>query len=182
MNDILVRKTRNYRGNLRSLQPYNKLMRFIAALRRLIGHGRLKPSGVIIHATAGNSGQSSIEWLAQVGLGYHYIIERDGAIIVGVPRDQVAWHSGTSFGWEGKGCNSYTIGIAFANLDNVIEPICPEQESALRELVAELIRKEPGLQYISAHKWVSPGRKTDPIRWNPQGKFYEGLRIWRGPG
>jgi N-acetyl-anhydromuramyl-L-alanine amidase AmpD len=157
-------------------------MRFIAAIRRLIGHGKLEPSGIIVHATSGNSGQSSIEWLAKVGLGYHYVIERDGSIIVGVPRDQVAWHSGVSLGWGGKGCNSYTIGIAFANLDNVIEPIRPEQHEALAALTRELMRKEPALQYISAHKWVSPGRKTDPIRWSPQGTHYEGLRIWRGPG
>jgi len=158
-------------------------VRFITAIRKLLGHGKLKdPSGVILHATAGNSGQSSIEWLAHIGLGYHYIIERDGGIIVGVERDQVAWHSGVSIGWRGKGVNSYSIGIAFANLDNVIEPISPEQTEALKDLLVELQRKAPSLRYISAHKWVSPGRKTDPIRWNPVGTHYCGLQIWRGPG
>lgn len=154
-------------------------MKFVTAIKKLIGRGALTPSGVIVHATAGKSGQSSVEWLFKTGNSYHYIIERDGSIIVGVPKEQKAFHAGKSKGWDGINCNDYTIGIAFANMDNG-EPITAAQIAALKELLIALQEKVSTLRYISCHKWVSPGRKTDPVGWSPVGTDYCGLKVWRG--
>lgn len=155
-------------------------MKFVTAIKKLLGHGELRATGVIVHATAGASGQSSVTWLAQIGLGYHYIIERDGAIIVGVPKEQKAFHSGKSLGWDGKNCNDYAIGISFANMDDGKDPITAAQIAALKELLIALQEKVSTLRYISCHKWVSKGRKTDPVGWTPVGTDYCGLKIWRG--
>ena len=154
------------------------MLKFITAIKKLIGHGNLKPSGIILHATAGKSGQSSVEWLWKINLGYHYIIERDGTIIVGVPRGEVADHAGISKGWAGKGCNSYTIGVSFANMDNG-ELLTKAQILACDELCAELVRKEPGLKFVSCHKYVSPGRKTDPVVWSFSDSEYCGMKVWK---
>lgn len=159
--------------------PKQKPMKFVTAIKKLLGHGKLDASGVIVHATAGKSGQSSVSWLAQINLGYHYILERDGSIIVGVPKEQKAYHAGKSRGWAGSNCNNYAIGIAFANMDNG-EPITDKQIAALKELLIVLQEKVSTLRYISCHKWVSPGRKTDPVGWTPAGTDYCGLKVWRG--
>lgn len=153
-------------------------MKFVTAIRKLLGHGQLFPTGIIVHATAGASGQSSVEWLSQIGFGYHYIIDRNGDIIVGVPKEERAYHAGISRGWAGKNCNSYTIGIAFANMDDGKDPITTAQLSALDELVDALKVKVPSLRWISTHKWVSPGRKIDPVLWSPSGE-YRGLKVWK---
>lgn len=152
-------------------------MKFITAIRKLLGHGKLNATGIIVHATAGASGQSSVSWLSQIGFGYHYIIDRDGSIIVCVPKEEVAYHAGISKGWAGNGCNKYTIGIAFANMDDWKDPITQAQLIALGELVDALKSKVPSLRWISTHKWVSPGRKTDPVLWSPKGE-YHGLKVW----
>ena len=153
-------------------------MKFVTSIRKLLGHGQLNATGIIVHATAGASGQSSVEWLSQIGFGYHYIIERNGDIIVGVPKEQRAYHAGVSRGWDGKNCNSYTIGIAFANMDDGKDPITKQQLDALVELVDALKLKVPTLKWISTHKWVSPGRKTDPVLWTPAVE-YRGLKVWK---
>jgi N-acetyl-anhydromuramyl-L-alanine amidase AmpD len=154
-------------------------MNFVSAIQKLPGRGKLVPTGVIVHATAGKSGQTSVSWLAQIGLGYHFIIQRDGSVIVGVPKEQKAFHAGKSRGWAGNNCNDYTIGIAFANMDNG-EPITDKQIASLKELLIVLQEKVSTLRYISCHKWVSPGRKTDPVGWTPVGTDYCGLKVWRG--
>ena len=156
-------------------------MKFVAPEHKLKSHGQLKnPTGIIVHATAGASGQSSVEWLSRGSLGYAFIIERDGSVITCIPKELVAYHAGKSIGWDGPNCNSYTIGIAFANMDNGRDPITKAQLDTLAELVADLKRKVPSLKYISTHKWVSPGRKVDPVLWSPTGTHFEGLEIWSG--
>jgi N-acetyl-anhydromuramyl-L-alanine amidase AmpD len=155
-------------------------MKFVSAIKKLLGHGKLVPTGIIVHATAGASGQSSVSWLSQIGLGYHFIIERNGDIIVGVPKEQKAYHAGKSVGWAGKNCNDYTIGVSFANLDDGKDPITAAQYNALTELIIDLRKKVPTLTKISTHYWVSPGRKTDPVLFRPTGTHYVGLEIWRG--
>lgn len=155
-------------------------MKFVTAIKRLIGRGELvKPTGVILHATAGASGQSSVEYLFSTGFGYHYIIERNGDIIVGIPKEQIAWHAGKSKGWAGSNCNRYTIGVAFANRDNG-EPITQAQLDAAESLLLELKRKVPSLKWVSTHKWISPGRKTDPVAFSPKaGSEFGGLTVWK---
>lgn len=117
---------------------------------------------IVLHSTDGASAGSSIHWLRQIGLSYHYVIERDGSITKCVPVSRVALHAGKSLGPNGPDVNRYSIGIAFANRESKDEPITAYQIRAADELINELKSGDPGLKYLTMHKLISPGRKTDP--------------------
>lgn len=140
-------------------------------------------SCIVVHATAGASAVSSIQWMRDKDLSYHYIIERDGTVFTCAPRTNRAFHAGLcSNAPLGGFPNSYAIGIAFANKNDGIEKITEEQEKALALLVQELKRKITTLKTITTHRAIAPKRKTDPINWElPQdeGGKYLGLEIWR---
>lgn len=121
---------------------------------------------VVIHSTGGASAGSSISWLRQIGLSYHYVIERDGQVTKCVPVSRVALHAGKSLGPEGPDVNRYSIGISFANRNDGKELPTEAQELALQKLLGELVRNVPTLRYITTHRLVSWGRKDDPRGWN----------------
>lgn len=117
---------------------------------------------IVLHSTDGASAGSSISWLRKIGLSYHFVIERDGTITKCVPVSRVAFHAGKSLGPDGPNVNEYSIGIAFANFESKNEPITTRQIEAMYSLVAELKSAMPSLEYITTHRAISPGRKTDP--------------------
>ena len=124
-------------------------------------------SGIILHSTAGASATSTIDWLRRSPAkpSYHYIIERDGTIFKCVATSKRAWHAGVSRGWDGQNCNDYTIGIAFANMNDGHERVTKAQEEACAWLIFQLEAAIPTLKHISTHRLVSPGRKNDPRGW-----------------
>ena len=117
---------------------------------------------IVLHATAGKSASSSIAWLRKIKLSYHYIIERDGTVFKCVPYSRVAFHAGKSLGPQGENVGEYSIGISFANMDDGSEPYTAEAVAACNALIAELSGAIPSLKWITRHKDISPGRKTDP--------------------
>lgn len=117
---------------------------------------------IVLHATDGASAGSSISWLKQIGLSYHYVIERDGSITKCVPISRVAFHAGVSVGPTGSNANSYSIGIAFANFESRGEMVTEAQVQAAKELCAVLAKYNRNLRYLTTHYAISPGRKTDP--------------------
>lgn len=121
---------------------------------------------IVFHATAGKSGASSISWLRQIGLSYHYVIERDGRITKAVPVSRVAFHAGKSVGPNGPNVNAYSIGIAFANLDDGKEAITPAQLTAAHWLVLQIVKELKDVRFVTTHKRISPGRKMDPRLFN----------------
>ena len=120
-------------------------------------------TGIILHATAGHSAESSISWLKRDGVdaSYHYIIEDDGVITKCVPTSRKAWHAGKSFGPEGNDVNPCTIGIAFANINDGREPYTDAQLNACAVLIGVLKDAFP-LTWIATHHGVAPTRKNDP--------------------
>jgi len=83
---------------------------------------------LVIHHTAGATGQSSIEYWEKLGNGVcaHLVIERDGTIIQCRPFDHTCGHAGPSQ-WRDRhtgrlytGLNSCSIGIELANAGNAI--------------------------------------------------------------
>lgn len=121
---------------------------------------------IVFHATAGKSGASSINWLRQIGLSYHYVIERDGRITKAVPASRVALHAGRSMGPDGANVNAYSIGIAFANLDDGKEPITPAQITSAKWLTLQITKQFKDIRFVTTHKRISPGRKVDPRLFN----------------
>lgn len=83
--------------------------------------GRLNPSFLVMHYTAGRSAESSAGWLCdpRAKASAHLVIGKDGKIIQLVPFDVVAWHAGKSSwsdgGKELVGMNNYAIGIELDN-------------------------------------------------------------------
>lgn len=75
------------------------------------------PDTIVIHYTAGSSGESSIRTLTNpdVRASAHLVINRDGTITQLVPFDTIAWHAGKSAWGDRQGLNKYSIGIELDN-------------------------------------------------------------------
>ncbi len=167
------------------------------------------PTIIVLHATDGTGVQGSIDTLREKGLGYHYIIDRNGVIFVGSGLSSGSWkpmlaHAGNSYGPNEEkagvsrrqdsqskftaGCsvNHYSIGISFANYETKREPLTKAQIDTAIELVKLLKSKCPSIKWITTHAIVSPGRKTDPAMLDLD-KFWDDLnladvRVWRYTG
>jgi len=120
-------------------------------------------TGILLHATGGTTASGAINWLRQIKLSYHYIVDRDGKVTKCVPLSKVALHAGVSYGWEGNNCNEYSIGIALVNANDGMQPYPKVQLMALWKLVEDIKKGAPEIAHISTHYAVSPNRKTDPV-------------------
>jgi len=137
--------------------------KIIELKNRLMSGKRTKPiSTIVVHATAGRGLAGAINTLRDRGLSYHYIIEKDGQVTKCVDTGRVAWHAGVSDGPQGKGVNSYSIGISLVNMNDGADPYPHDQREALAALVLELKHAIPSIKWLTTHWAISPGRKTDP--------------------
>jgi len=81
-------------------------------------------------------------------IGYHYLIDRDGTVAEGRPVEKVGAHV--------KGHNRGTIGVSLigghgsAETDDFADNYTPEQDAALRKLLASL-KAAHGITKVSAH-------------------------------
>lgn len=81
-------------------------------------------------------------------IGYHWLIDRDGTVVQGRTEDKVGAHT--------KGHNANSIGISLfgghgsSSDDKFDENYTPEQEFALRQLIAE-IKQRYTIQKVSGH-------------------------------
>lgn len=145
---------------------------------------------IVVHYTAGGSLSGAVSTLLDKKLGYHFIIDLNGRIYKGAGYLSQVGHAGSSYGPQeqarrissaqypntrqnrelrrvGKflaGCsvNSYSIGISMVN-SNDGRPMTEAQAASLYSLIWALKGdKQLPLKYITGHKDVSPGRKTDP--------------------
>lgn len=82
-------------------------------------------------------------------VGYHYLITRDGTVVVGRQLDKVGAHV--------KGHNTNTIGISLfggfdaAATDSFSDHFTPAQDAALRRLISQLRSTYPEIKKISGH-------------------------------
>lgn len=154
----------------------------ITELQRPLAHRSrtVRPTLVVLHATAGASAMSSINHLRGVGLSYHYIIARDGRdaprtrdtdgsapiIFHCVPDNGHAFHVGSTIpAPSGEGSfNKCSIGVSLANIQSGGEHYTSGQISALGELLAHLKATQPSLRYLTNHAWVQPWNRSDPLR------------------
>lgn len=145
-----------------------------------------QPIMIVLHATAGGSAQSSIDWLRKQGLSYHFIVERDGSVYICVPKERVAFHVGTGVGpkivlgkvVQANGVNERSIGVCMANRQNG-EPYTPEQVAACNTLCHELARKVASLRFITRHGIIQWWNRSDPAGWDIVTTAAEaGLTLW----
>jgi N-acetyl-anhydromuramyl-L-alanine amidase AmpD len=138
-----------------------------------------RPTLVVLHATAGASAMSSINHLRSVGLGYHYIIARDGRdsprtrnadgskpIIFHCVRDEHrVGHVGSTIpAPSGQSINESAIGISLANIQSGGEQYTEGQIEALNALLAHLKSTHPSLRHLTTHAVVQPWNRADPVR------------------
>jgi N-acetylmuramoyl-L-alanine amidase len=101
------------------------------------------------------------------GIGYHYVIRKDGTIERGRPLQKRGAHA------KANGHNKYSIGVAFvggytvnsnsglANPPYGVESINSEQVKALRRFMSTFYKVWPGGQ-AWGHNDTDPQRKPDP--------------------
>ncbi|MBS1611808.1 MAG: amidase [Bacteroidetes bacterium] len=79
--------------------------------------GTITPQYLIIHYTAGNSFDSSVNWLMNplAKASAHLVIGRDGKIAQLGPFNKSLWHAGQSRWADLVGLNNYSIGIELDN-------------------------------------------------------------------
>lgn len=136
------------------------------------------PIMIVIHSTGGGTLNGAVTTLRKKHLGYHFIIDKDGTIYQGCQMDHNCGHAGNSYGpLEAErgisrkqneraefiartSVNDYAIGVSFVQALN--ESLTAKQEQAVRELIADILRKKPFVTWITGHKNVSPRRKIDP--------------------
>jgi N-acetylmuramoyl-L-alanine amidase len=125
-------------------------------------------TAVIVHADAGTTEEGTLSWICtkhpnpKDNVSYHYLIGRDGTIYQCVADAMKAWHAGLSTFRGQADCNTYSLGVSFAN-NQQGEPFPADQVIAGAELVALLcLRHEVPVDRITTHAKVSPGRKRDP--------------------
>ena len=118
---------------------------------------------IVIHCSAVRPGQRSSakdinNWHHdrgfQNGIGYHYVVRRDGTIELGRPLEMIGAHV--------VGHNRHSIGICYeGGLNSFGEDAdtrTPEQKATLRKLLEELHRKFPKA-LIVGHRDLNPGKK-----------------------
>ena len=116
---------------------------------------------LIVHCSAVRPGQRSSakdinDWHREKGwngIGYHYVVRRDGSIELGRPIEEVGAHC--------VGHNSHSIGICYEGGLNAAgveaDTRTPEQKVALRKLLEELHEQFPKAMIVGHHD-LNPGK------------------------
>lgn len=149
----------------------------------------VEPTLLILHATAGASARSSIDYLRSKGNAYHFIIARDtkdsdwtyksddteSVVYQCVRYHHRARHvSSTIPVPETKNghINDYSIAISLANLQGHVpndptpgeEEYTPQQILALKGLITLIKSEVPTLKYLTTHAVVQPWNRSDATR------------------
>ena len=107
------------------------------------------------------------------GVAAHYLIDRDGGVHRLVNESNIAFHAGNGRMPDGyNAINRRSLGIELINSET--EGPTEAQYDALAKLVKN-IKSRHNIRYIKGHSQVSPGRKTDPWKFNWK-TFYDSIR------
>lgn len=127
---------------------------------------RKKTTLLVVHVTAtppsANIGAKEVDAMHRArgfnGIGYHYVIRRNGKVEPGRPENQVGAHV--------ENFNSISVGVSLVGgVDAKGRPQdnkTPEQERALEQLLRELSGRYPGAK-ICGHRDLSPDRDGDGV-------------------
>lgn len=127
-----------------------------------------KITEIIVHCTATRADwakQKSTRWrvdevrrwhvdeIGWLDIGYHFLVDRDGTVANGRPVEITGAHC--------KGHNQNTIGIALFGghgstaHDKFLNHFTPQQDDALRKLIADLRREFPSINKVTGHNRYS---------------------------
>jgi N-acetylmuramoyl-L-alanine amidase len=121
---------------------------------------------IIVHCTATPEGREiSLQTLIKEHqargwrtIGYHYIIHLDGTVEAGRPVEEVGAHV--------AGHNAGSIGVSYiggVEKDGKTpkDTRTQAQKAALRKLIADLIKRFPGVKRVAGHRDFSPDGNKD---------------------
>ena len=168
--------------------PFTVVNQLEYPLGRIIRSSPRDWLGIVMHYTAGWTADSALRTLAGRGLSYHFIIERNGAILQCVKLKDGAQHCrgynsnhiGISFvnvGYQRDGINAQssraTVDPWYEDLDHTRihggnrghtwQPYPPEQIASGVRLIKHLIGLYPNIlrEHLITHNIAEPGRKLD---------------------
>lgn len=128
---------------------------------------RTSTTDLILHHSAGRGTAQSIHAyhlsLGWAGIAYHYYVRRDGSIYRGRPEP-----------WQGGHCQGYnhrSIGVCFEGNFERVDEMPQEQRDAGRELVADIVKRYPGIQ-VGLHKMYN--QTSCPGVWFPAEEIIRG--------
>lgn len=154
------------------------------------------PTIIVLHATAGATASSSIDHLRSEGLGYHYIIARDGADSASTAKsngsdamvfhcvDEV--HRASNVGSTvpppaGSGSfNDLSVGISLANRQTG-EGYTPKQIAALHAVIAQVKKNAPTITHLTTHAVIQPWNRVDPLEINGKDVARQHGLVWFEP-
>jgi N-acetyl-anhydromuramoyl-L-alanine amidase len=124
--------------------------------------GVLQPTGIVLHHSAGNF-VGSEAWILspKSKVSYHCLVNTNGNRTILVPDNKRAWHAGVS-SFKGKQhCNNFLLGIAVTG--NTGKRLLNEDEinSVAEWCVAKMKLYNFGIDRITTHREICPGRKAD---------------------
>jgi N-acetyl-anhydromuramyl-L-alanine amidase AmpD len=101
--------------------------------------------------------------LEQVEVSAHYLIGREGEVLLTVPEELRAWHAGVSMmpceTDKRTGVNHFSIGIELVGSEQ--SGFTELQYESLVRLVIECSQRHP-ISSVVSHSDIAPDRKTDP--------------------
>lgn len=132
-----------------------------------------KVDTVVLHTTE-DTLLGALRWFQSTAskASSHYMVGRDGRILLVVREDQAAYHAGVVSSkpgtrWYGTNPNQYSIGIEMESLKSFKTPadMTDAQRQAVFALVRDIVIRYNipiDRQHIVAHAEINPGNRTDP--------------------
>ena len=122
---------------------------------------------LIFHYTGMRKESDAINRLTNIQseVSSHYLIKKNGDIVVMVPDLYVAWHAGKSFWKNFKSLNKNSIGIEISNPghEHAYTNFSKKQIQSILYLSKSLIKKyKIKSSNILGHSDIAPSRKKDP--------------------
>jgi N-acetylmuramoyl-L-alanine amidase len=127
-----------------------------------ISKNTIKPIGIVLHHSAG-SYLGSVSWCLdpKSKVSYHCIVDLNGDRTVLAKDNQRAWHAGVSSFNGKKDCNTFMLGIAVSGDTNNRRLTSFEIDSVAEWCVNKMKVYKFGIDMITTHRFISPGRKND---------------------
>ena len=122
---------------------------------------------IILHYTGMKKESLAIKRLCNPDskVSAHYLIKKNGDVIVLVPDLYISWHAGKSSWKKYKSLNKYSIGIEIQNSghDFNYEDFSSKQIRSLKKLLKYLVKiYKIDFKNILGHSDIAPDRKKDP--------------------
>ena len=99
------------------------------------------------------------------GIGYHYLVRKDGTIYRGRPEDTVGAHA--------YGANSHSIGVCFEG-NYEVEPTMPAAQLAAGQALVADIKQRWGISKVIGHKDVAGSTTDCPGKYFPFAEMISG--------